>query len=291
MPMSEPTLDLGEPEMAVRPVRIEKAKRPKTEVVTSGPMVVAEVTAPLSESASLMQIIGKLACDPNADVGKMERLMAMHEKLTARRAEEAFNAAMAAAQAEMVPVVRNKRNDQTQSNYADLAALADAIQPIITKHGFGPSFGEETCPREGWVRTVCDLSHTGGFSRRYWLDLPTDNAGIAGKVNKTGTHAKGSTLSYGRRYLKLMMFDIATKDDDGNAAGKTQDEINAQAPISEAQQEEIKRLIAEANSDIVYFCQYFKLDKLEDLKVKDFPRAKAALEGKKKTDAQKSSHG
>ena len=43
---------------------------------------------------------------------------------------------------------------------------------------------------------------------------------MKGTQNKTATHAFGSTMSYGRRYLKLMIFDVATTDeDDGNAAG------------------------------------------------------------------------
>ena len=168
---------------------------------------------PMSENQTLMALLN----NPNIDMDNWERAAALIERREKLAAEMAFNAALSAAQAEMEPVVKNARNNQTQSNYADIGALADKITPIYTRHGFGTTFGTDASPIPGYFRTVGELCHAGGFTKTYYLDLPLDNAGIAGKVNKTDTHATGSTLTYARRYIKLMMFDIATKDDrDGN---------------------------------------------------------------------------
>jgi hypothetical protein len=49
------------------------------------------------------------------------------------------------------------------------------------------------------------LSHTAGHSRHYQADVPIDNTGPKGAQNKTMTHGFGSALSYGRRYLKLLI--------------------------------------------------------------------------------------
>ena len=52
--------------------------------------------------------------------------------------------------------------------------------------------------------------------------MPADGKGAQGRDVMTRTHATGSAVSYGRRYLLLMIFNIAVggEDDDGNAAGK-----------------------------------------------------------------------
>lgn len=43
---------------------------------------------------------------------------------------------------------------------------------------------------------------------------------MKGTANKTGTHAYGSTTSYGRRYLFCAVFDIAIGDDDDGVGAK-----------------------------------------------------------------------
>ena len=44
--------------------------------------------------------------------------------------------------------------------------------------------------------------------------------GIKGSVNKTAMHGHGSALTYARRYIMCLAFDIqVSDDDDGNAAG------------------------------------------------------------------------
>jgi hypothetical protein len=186
-----------------------------------------EQPAPVSETAALISIIERAASNPAVDVDKMMKLLEMRERIQGEEARKAFNAAMSAAQAEMPAVVRNAKNDQTKSKYATLEAIADAIQPIITKHGFGLSYGTDDCPKEGYYRVTCDVTHEAGGEKKYHADIPIDGSGMKGNANKTATHAFGSTMSYGRRYLKLMIFDIATKDDDdGNKAGKSEETLS-----------------------------------------------------------------
>ena len=63
------------------------------------------------------------------------------------------------------------------------------------------------------------------------FDLALDGVGLKGNPNKTAVQASGSTISYGRRYLKLMVFDVVltNEDNDGNAPEKTPDEIRGDA--------------------------------------------------------------
>lgn len=179
---------------------------------------------PISDNAALMGAIAQAARDPNVDVDKMERLFAMHQKMEERQAEQMFSDAMKAAQAQMPVVVKDRHNTQTSSDYATLDAINKAIRPIYTSNGFSLTYDTEDSPLEGHVRVVCRVLHSGGHSKAYHYDQPMDSAGIGGKVNKTPTHARGSAITYGRRYLALMIFNLSTGyDDDGNSADATID--------------------------------------------------------------------
>lgn len=176
-------------------------------------------------TSSMMAVIAKAASDPNIDVDKMERLLSMVERMKATEAEGKFNTAMAEAQAEMPRVFRDAQNPSTNSRYTRLESLNDAVVPVTTKYGFAMSFGTADCPTPGNYRVTCTVSHKGGHSRSYQLDLPSDNLGPKGLPNKTLVHGAGSSMSYGRRYLTLMIFNISltNDDDDANRAGRKQE--------------------------------------------------------------------
>ena len=167
----------------------------------------------------VVHLFERLATDPNASVEKIERLMALWERGEARKAELAFNAAMAAAQAEMRPVVADAFNPQTRSKYASFEALDTALRPIYSKHGLALSFDTgDTAPDT--VRVLCYVTHAGGHSRTYKADMPADGKGAKGGDVMTKTHAVASAMSYGMRYLEKMIFNVAVgeDDDDGNRA-------------------------------------------------------------------------
>jgi hypothetical protein len=229
-------------------------------VVKNGaaPAVQSEAThvSVQSDTSALMALIERAARDPEVDLDRMERLFSMHEAMKSKQAEVAFKDAMAAAQFEIGPVVAKKRNDQTHSKYADLAAILEVAQPIIAKHGLSTSFGTEPCDVPNHYRVTCEVSH-GGFSKTYKADIPMDGTGLKGNANKTATHTFGSTMTYGRRYLFCMIFNIATADDDGNAAS-----AKRPATISEKQIDEMYDLIAETGTDIDGFLKTGKLEPL-----------------------------
>ena len=184
-------------------------------------LVVQETGAVVPQATSLLDAISRAAADPATDMDKMERLFAMHQQMVKGEQEAAFNAAMSRAQAKMLPVVNNARNTQTNSNYAKLAAINKAITPIYTAEGFSISFDTADSPIPKYLRVIAIVSHAQGHSRQYHLDMPPDEAGAKGNVNKTMVHATGSTNSYARRYLVNMIFNVTTEDDtDGNADKK-----------------------------------------------------------------------
>lgn len=233
-----------------------------------------------ADAASLMQIISRASADPKTDMDKLERLLSMYERISARDAERAFNEAMKAAQQEMPAVVRNAKNDQTNSRYATLDAVADAMDPVIHRHGFSLSFGTADSTLAGHYRVTCKTRHIDGHSEDSYADVPADMNGMKGNQNKTATHAFGSTMSYGRRYLKLLVFDVTLKDrdDDGNRGGGGQ--------ISEAQVRTLDALIVASGADRPAFLKYLKVNDLSELPASRFQAALAGLNAKKRQAAQ-----
>ena len=175
----------------------------------------------ISGASAVLETIARAARDPATDVAKMVTLFEMYEKMQAKQAEQAFFAGMRDAQNRMRAVVPHATNAQTRSLYATYAAIDREIRPIYSDAGFALSFNTEEAG-EATVKVVCVVSHVGGHSRKYALLMPADGKGAKGGDVMTKTHATGSAVSYGMRYLLKMIFNVAVgelPDDDGNAAG------------------------------------------------------------------------
>jgi hypothetical protein len=230
----------------------------------------------VSESAAIFQIIERAARDPNVDLDKMERLMAMREREMSRQAEQAFNEAMKAAQKEMRSVAADADNKQTSSKYATYAKLDRVLRPIYTAHGFSVSFDEADSPKPDHIRCLAYVAHDAGFTRTYRKDMPADGKGAKGGDVMTKTHATGAAASYGMRYLLKGIFNVAVGDDDtdGNQPADT-------TTINGEQAAAIRSLIEETGTDIAKFCAYFKVEAVPDLLASQFDRAIKSLEKKK----------
>lgn len=171
-----------------------------------------------SRDGGLALVVERLAANPQVDVEKLERIIALQERFLARAAEEAFNAAMAAAQLEMRPIAADASNPQTHSRYASYAALDRALRPIYTKHGLAISYDTGESPLADHVRVLAYVRQ-GRHKETYHLDMPNDGKGAKGGDVMTKTHATGAAMSYGMRYLLKMIFNVSVGEDDrdGNA--------------------------------------------------------------------------
>ena len=170
--------------------------------------VVAEMGEPeRPEDRTLLAMISRAAHDPETDVEKLERLMMMYERIEAKRAETAFNDAMMMALSKVGRIAADAVNSQTRSNYATYAKLDRVLRPIYTECGFSLSFDTGPDAPPDHVRVICYVSHKAGHSRTYHADLPADGKGAKGGDVMTKTHAFGSGVSYGMRYLLKMIFN------------------------------------------------------------------------------------
>ena len=185
----------------------------------------AAVPAIQSDASALVSVIERVAMSPDVDITKLEKMLDMQERIFNREAERSFNASMAKAQAEMGPVSYDAENSQTRSKYATYSAIDRAVRPIYTRHGFALSFNTEPTT-DGYVRVVCIVSHRDGHSRTYTADMPADGLGAKGGAVMTKTHAAGSAMSYGQRYLLKLIFNVAVGEDDTDGNVYRQDVLD-----------------------------------------------------------------
>ena len=180
----------------------------------------ADVPAPWTPPPATVQLLSsilEIARDPTADVERVKEMIALYDRVKLSLAEEAFDAAMNEAQSEMGRISADSSNAQTKSKYISYGALDRVMRPIYTRHGFSITFNTSESSPDTVQVTAC-ISR-GGYHRNFAVTMPADGKGAKGGDVMTKTHAYASGISYGRRYLLLMIFNIASgDDDDGNAA-------------------------------------------------------------------------
>jgi hypothetical protein len=177
--------------------------------------------APVQPDASaIVQMIERAVLDPRVDIDKMERLLAMQERVMERSARTSFNAALATMQPRL-PVIGERgeiknTGGKVQSTFALWEDINDAIRPLLAEHGFALTF--RTGRANGNPTVTGVLSHREGHSEETTLELPLDTSG-----SKNNVQGIGSSTSYGKRYTACALLNITTRgeDDGGQSAGQS----------------------------------------------------------------------
>lgn len=201
-------------------------------------LIVSEQNSQVSAQAhqqdtSIMAVISRAAADPSCDIDKMERLLQMHERMQAKSAEAAFNAAMAQMQCEMPTVFEGATNTHTKNTYATLDDINRAVKSVMQAHGFAVTF--KVVHVAAGVSVTGILMHSAGHREETTLLLPVDTG-----PGRSTVQAVGSSVTYGKRYVMCALLNITTgdaPDDDGQGP--------AQVPfITAAQAKQIDALLA-----------------------------------------------
>jgi hypothetical protein len=167
------------------------------------------------QEVSMLATISRLALDPRCDMEKLERLMALQERMEAKSALEAFNASFAEMQCAMPSVVKRTENTHTKKLYADLDDINAMVRPVMAKYGFGVSFKIVNTP--AGVNITGILMHKGGHREETSMLLPLD----AG-AGRSAVQSVGSTTTYGKRYVMCALLNITSGDDKDNDGCKDQ---------------------------------------------------------------------
>lgn len=208
-----------------------------------------------------MQIISN-AVIAGAPIETLEKLMALQERWEKNEARKAYEEAIADAKSEIKPILKTRSGHN--SKYEDLADIANAVDPILSKHGLSYRYRAK---QEDKIFVTCVLSHRLGHSEESTLNSAPDTG-----PGRNNLQAIGSALTYLQRYtLKLVLGLAATKDDDGKAAG-------ADDFITADQAAELRAMIEARGGSVEKFCKFAKVENLESIYASRFAAAKQAIE-------------
>lgn len=173
---------------------------------------------PKTEDTNI-SIVERMARDPNVNVDKLERLIALQERTLGHQSKAMFEKAFAEMRPVIPTITKNgviKVGDQVRARYAKHEDIQDVMTPILHRFGFSLRFRTEW-PSPGIIRIVGILSHVGGYSQESAFEGEADTSG-----SKNAIQARGSTVSYGRRYTTCDLLNITSRgqDDDGRKGGE-----------------------------------------------------------------------
>jgi len=227
--------------------------------------------ATVAEGATLLAVISRAASDPNTDVTKMERLMAMYERVEAKRAEAEFAEALADMQPHLPAIAERgkaKVNGDVRYTFALWEDINAAIKPILQQYGFALSF--RTDFTDG-IAVTGVLTHRSGHSERTTIKLPTDASG-----SKNAVQAVASSVSYGKRYTAGALLNLTSHGEDDDAF------TAAVEYCTDEQLAKLNEWIESTGSDKSKFLKFLKVDSLDKLPAKQYDKALSALRAKEK---------
>ena len=211
---------------------VEEQANRMLDVEQSEPLVEGLLDAPPSDSPStVFGLVERVALDPLADVEKLERVMAMYERLKAKEAELAYNSAKGRILRKLasIKIVKNRcalretekgrPSKATSFKYAPLEEIDKHLRPLLVEEDMDLSYSDE--PREdGGILIRGRLKHLpSGHFEDSFMPAPLDTTG-----GKSDVQAVGSTNSFLRRYIACNIFNIVVAEDDDDGAGGAIDE-------------------------------------------------------------------
>lgn len=275
----------GPSKVKERPAPPPASNPPKRKQSTA--VAVHEPQRPQSEIALMIEAIR----DPSFDPAKAKALCDLrdHEEDRALQrmklqAEIDFNEALAAVKKRLPAVVGADRKGDKNNKYATLEKVSRTMDPIVAEHGFTISYGMAESSIEGHARITAKLSR-GLHSRDYFVDFPSGaHKSPTGKELMTPVQGVGVLISYARRYLKLMIFDVVVGNEDTDGG------VGDVALITEEQAEKILQICAEKGIDLSTFQTAFRVPKIEALPALRFEDVLARLKTAPKQEPKKASN-
>ena len=108
------------------------------------------------------------------------------------------------------------------------------------------------------------------------IQMPLDNKGIAGTVNKTMPHAVASSVTYARRVGLCALLGISTGDDkDGNLPEEPEEYVTTEQAV------EIDLAIKEAGIDREKLLQWAKAEEPRKILAKNYKKVMQVIEQRK----------
>lgn len=226
-----------------------------------------EEAAPVRQQAMTPVDMLSMAVERGANIEVMTKLMDLRDRWEAGQARKAFDEAVASAKAQ-IPTIAKNREGHNNKRYADFAAIASVVDPIIGQYGLSYRFRTTQTDR---INVTCILSHKAGHAEETTLSGPADTSG-----SKNAIQAIGSTLTYLQRYTLVQALGLAaSEDDDGGKSADADVET-----ISEEQVIILRELIEATKADQRGVLAYVRARDLSSIRADKFPELVAMLKRK-----------
>lgn len=230
----------------------------------------------------MVSLIERLVLNPDADLDKLERMLALKREHDRDNARISFAGALAAARSKIPPIVKDatvdfttKDGKRTNYQHETLAGIAKVIDPILSEYGLSYRF--RTNQGSGGVQVTCIIAHAHGHSEETSLSCAPDGSG-----SKNAFQAVGSAVTYLQRYtLKAALGLSAEMDDDGqSAAPRRNDEVRQDEPaprqrpatIDADQFRQLQAKADEAGVPLERIADQYKVERAEELLAADLPQ-------------------
>jgi hypothetical protein len=200
---------------------LQATQSPDPTVYQTGPVTVRQSATP----ADLV----RYAMDTNADLDRLEKLMAMQIQWEEREARKAFVADMALFKLNPPQILKDThvqfKTDKGVTSYwhASIGNVVENIVAGLAEHGFSHRWIPERCDG-GMVKITCVITHRLGHSESTTLEAGLDQSG-----GKNNIQAMISTKTYLERHTLLAATGLATKDqgDDYDERAAREEELAA----------------------------------------------------------------
>lgn len=244
-------------------------------MVETSPVMALEARTPRTLAMdNAAQNIGELlrfAIERNVPVEALEKLVALHERISERDAAREFAAAMAAFQAECPPIKHSRTADITTNagasfkyTYAELDEIARVVNPILAKHGLSYSWDSKV--EKDVLDCVCTVRHINGHSVSSKFSLPIENKSAMSPQQKVG-----AALTFAQRRSLSAVLGLTTTDTDTDARDADTTRLGEDAAT------EIDDMITEYGVDRAKLLKYLGAARVADIRAADYEKAKKAI--------------
>jgi hypothetical protein len=218
---------------------------------------------------SFVSFLERAARDKDFDVDKLERLLAVKERVDQQERERQFAESLARVQEQVPQITKQGRIAYTSQSgakidtkYARLEDIDRIVRPMLAAEGFAITFDSKP-DTKGTVYTA-KLMHRAGHSETRSITLPTDTG-----PGRNAVQAVGSTTSYARRYLLEMHLNLVRTDEDDDGSGGSH-------PITPEEASGLKA--AFGDGDPARFFRVFGVGAWEEIDARDYTRAKRFIQ-------------
>ena len=241
--------------------------KPKPKKAEPSKAIAIAKPQPPAKPMSLLELCMMASRDKNMPPETVRAYLDMAKEQERAEAEILFDEAMLAAQREMPSIPRDAYNKHTKAWWAKIEGVSAKVDPVARAHGFTLKYGVGEPRMDDHYHLFVDVTWVGklgsgkktSFTKRYDADIGRDDKGPKGEGTKSLAQGAGSSITYGRRFLKLMVFDVLVlgMDKDGNPAGRER--------ITAEQTKDVLAKLHKAQITAETFCEVYKIETVDQL--------------------------